>query len=65
MAYTNVPKPTTTAYTNNNTIGKQQYDQSDILYDDTVAFYDSINQSAYTSVSKPTSTTYTNVAKPI
>lgn len=54
MTYTKVNKPTGTTYTNVNAVGKQQYDQSDVYYDDTTTFYDGINYSAYTSVSKPT-----------
>jgi len=62
--YTNITKPSNTTYTNKNTIGKQQYDQSDITYDDANVFYDGINESLYTNISKPSSTTYTNIAKP-
>lgn len=52
--YTNITKPTGTSYTNLNSIGKQQYDESDILYDDPNVFYDGINFMAYTNISKPT-----------
>lgn len=64
MAYTNIPKPSGTTYTNQNTIGKQQYDQTSISYDDSSIFYDGINQSLYTNINKPSGTTYTNIAKP-
>ena len=64
ITYTNVPKPTGPAYTNLNAQGKEQYDQSSILYDDPNIFYDGVNQSQYTNVAKPASTTYTNIAKP-
>jgi hypothetical protein len=64
MAYTKISKPSGTSYTNINAIGKQQYDQSDITYDDSSVFYDGINTSQYTNVNKPTGTTYTNISKP-
>lgn len=62
--YTNIAKPSGTSYTNQNAIGKQQYDQSDITYDDANVFYDGINQSLYTNITKPSGTSYTNIAKP-
>jgi len=62
--YTNVNKPSNTSYTNQNTIGKEQYDQASLEYDDANTFYDGVNQSLYTNISKPSATTYTNVAKP-
>lgn len=62
--YTNIAKPSVTGYTNQNAIGKQQYDQSDITYDDANVFYDGVNQSLYTNVSKPVGTSYTNINKP-
>lgn len=64
MIYTNIPKPGAQTYTSINTQGKQQYDQTDILYDSAMVFYDSINTGAYTNVSKPVSQIYTNVTKP-
>jgi hypothetical protein len=63
--YTNITKPSGTSYTNTNTIGKQQYDQNDLQYDDSNTFYDGVNQSQYTTITKPTGTIYTNIAKPI
>lgn len=62
--YTNITKPTGTTYTNTNTIGKQQYDQTDITYDDATVFYDGTNEAQYTNITKPTGTTYTNINKP-
>ncbi len=62
--YTNINKPIGTAYTNQNSIGKEQYDQAAIFYDDSTIFYDGINESQYTTVTKPTGTVYVNVAKP-
>jgi hypothetical protein len=53
MPYTFVPKPSGTSYTNQNTVGKQQYDQSDIFYDDSGVFYDGVNYNAYTNIPKP------------
>ncbi len=52
--YTNLTKPSGTSYTNTNTVGKQQYDQSSLTYDDSSTFYDGINQSQYTNLIKPT-----------
>ena len=63
--YTNIAKPSSTAYTNVNPSGKTQYDQSDILYDDPLMFYDGVDEGAYTNISKPATTTYTNISKPI
>ena len=62
--YTDISKPVGTDYTNQNTVGKEQYDQSSIEYDDTGVFYDGMNESLYTNVSKPSATTYTDIAKP-
>jgi len=62
--YTNITKPTGTSYTNLNSIGKEQYDQATITYDDSSTFYDGTNPSQYTTVSKPTGTSYTKLAKP-
>jgi hypothetical protein len=62
--YTKITKPSGTAYTNQNTIGKEQYDQASIMYDDAGTFYDGINAGQYTTVSKPSGTVYTNIQKP-
>lgn len=62
--YTNITKPSGTSYTNQNPIGKEQYDDPSLMYDDTSAFYDGINPSQYTSVTKPSGTVYTNLTKP-
>lgn len=62
--YTNIAKPSSTDYTNQNTVGKEQYDQSTIEYDQSTIFYDGVNESLYTNVNKPSATTYTNIAKP-
>lgn len=51
--YTNVAKPITPTYTNDNAQGKEQYDQASIMYDDVNVFYDGVNQSQYTSIAKP------------
>lgn len=51
--YTNINKPTGTSYSNTNSIGKQQYDQSSISYDDTGVFYDGVDYGAYTNLAKP------------
>lgn len=62
--YTNLTKPTGTGYTNQNSIGKQQYNQSDIEYDDATIFYDGVNPNLYSNITKPSGTSYTNIAKP-
>ena len=62
--YTNITKPSGTSYTNTNAVGKEQYDQATLTYDDSGTYYDGINMSQYTSVSKPTGTAYTNLTKP-
>lgn len=64
MSYTNIPKPTGTAYTNMNT-AKPSYDEPSISYDDPLNFYDGFNPNMYTNISKPTGTAYTNIPKPI
>lgn len=51
--YTNIAKPTGADYTEVNAQGKEQYDQSDITYDDSSIYYDGVNQAAYTDISKP------------
>ena len=65
MSYTKVAKPTSPTYTNQNSAGKEQYDQVSLTYDDSSIFYDGVNQALYTSVSKPVTPTYSNVTKPI
>lgn len=62
--YTNISKPSGTSYTNTNSIGREQYDQASLTYDDASIFYDGNNPSLYTNVTKPTGTSYTNIAKP-
>jgi len=62
--YTKITKPSGTSYTNTNAVGKQQYDQIDITYDDANVFYDGVNESQYTTISKPSGTTYTKITKP-
>lgn len=62
--YTNITKPFGTGYINENPVGKIQYDQTDIFYDDASTFYDGTNQNLYTTVAKPSGTVYTNIVKP-
>ena len=62
--YTNIVKPSGTAYTLVNPIGREIYDDPTVSYDSASVFYDGVNQSLYTNVSKPSATTYTNIAKP-
>lgn len=64
VVYTNVAKPTSSVYTFLNPMGKQQYDQANLTYDDSTTYYDGINPNQYTNVSKPATTVYTTIAKP-
>jgi hypothetical protein len=52
--WTTVPKPGAQTYTNIGPMGKEQYDQSSLTYDDANVFYDGINPSQWTDVAKPT-----------
>jgi hypothetical protein len=51
--YTNITKPSSTSYTNQNLVGKEQFDDVNVMYDDPVVFYDGVNQSQYTVISRP------------
>lgn len=62
--YTDITKPSGTSYTNLNPVGKEQYDQPSIAYDDSTIFYDGTNQSQWTDLNKPSGTSWTNIAKP-
>lgn len=56
--WTNIPKPNNANYTSVNPIGKEQYDQTDLIYDSTATYYDGVNLGAWTNVNKPTSAGY-------
>lgn len=61
-AWTPISKPTGTPYTNVNIVGGgEQYDQSNIEYDDPLVFYDGTNYLAWTDVSKPTGGSTTSI----
>lgn len=62
--YTKIQKSSAGNYMNLNPQGKEQYDQSNIIYDDTGTFYDGVNTTQYTKVSKATAQGYTKIAKP-
>ena len=62
--YINISKPSGTAYTLANPIGRETYDDPTVSYDSSTVFYDGVNQSQYTNVAKPSATTYSNIAKP-
>lgn len=62
--WTNVGKPSGTMYINVNPQGKEQYDQSSILYDDVGTYYDGVNSTQWSDVSKPVGPIWTPVAKP-
>lgn len=53
MSWTTIAKPTGTNYTNLNPVGKEQYDQASITYDDAGIFYDGVNYAAWTDILKP------------
>ena len=63
-SYTKISKPVGTSYTTVNPIGKEQYDQASLAYDDSSTYYDGLNPNLYTKVSKPSGTSYTKIAKP-
>lgn len=64
MVWQNVSKPTSSVWTNTNPMGKEQYDQGSLTYDDAGTFYDGVNPNEWTSVSKPSVIGWQNVAKP-
>lgn len=64
MAWQNIPKPSTQAYTNLNPMGKEQYDQADITYDSATTFYDGTNPNQWTDVAKPSTNAWISVNKP-
>ena len=65
MAWTKIPKPTSSVWTSVNTQGKEQYDQANLSYDDANTFYDGVNTSAWTAVAKPSTNNWVKIAKPI
>lgn len=65
MAWTNISKPTGTAYTNVNTQGKEQYDQASLTYDDANTFYDGTNMNQWSNITKPSNNAWVTIAKPI
>lgn len=64
MAWTPIAKPTSSVWTTVNPMGREQYDQSTITYDESSVFYDGVNPNMWTDVSKPSVIGWTNVAKP-
>lgn len=54
MAWTPVTKPTSSIWTYINPVGKEQYDQANLSYDDSGTYYDGINTLLWTDVAKPT-----------
>jgi hypothetical protein len=64
MAWTPIAKPGAQTYTNVNPMGKEQYDQADVMYDDPNVFYDGINPNQWTEINKPSTPTWSNVPKP-
>lgn len=64
MAWSAIAKPTGRNYTNLNPMGKEQYDQSSILYDDPNTFYDGVNMGQWTDIAKPSTNGWVKIAKP-
>lgn len=64
MSWVSISKPTGANYTNLNAMGKEQYDQGSLTYDDANTFYDGIDESAYTNMAKPTGSSWNSVSKP-
>ena len=52
-AYTYISKPTDATYVPVNAVGREQYDQQSISYDDVSVFYDGYDENAYTNIAKP------------
>lgn len=46
-------------------MGKEQYDQSNLTYDDANTFYDGVNPNQWTNITKPTTPMWTKIPKPI
>lgn len=53
MSWITIAKPASESWIRHNPAGKEQYDESDITYDDVNVFYDSANHNMWTNVSKP------------
>lgn len=64
MAWNNAAKPSLLAWMNINPGGKEQYDQSNITYDEATVFYDGINPGMWSEVAKPSVQAWVKVAKP-
>lgn len=62
--YTKIAKPSGTNYTQVNPMGREGFDDANILFDDPNVFFDGYNVSQYTKINKPSGTTYTNIPKP-
>lgn len=62
--YTNVPKPTSSIYSNINVVGKQIYDDAGTSYDSSATPYDGVDMAAWHNISKPNSSVYTKISKP-
>lgn len=63
--WTNVAKPTSSVWTSINPMGKEQYDQASLTYDDASTYYDGIVPFQWTNVSKPSVTGWINIQKPV
>ncbi len=64
MVWTNVAKPTASAWTTVNPMGKEQYDQGSITYDDANTYYDGVNPTQWGGVAKPSTLAWVSVVKP-
>lgn len=63
--WTNLPKPTNSNWASSNPIGRTQYDQSNIIYDDPNVFYDGYNPNTWTDLNKPNTSSWVDIAKPV
>lgn len=52
--WTLVPKPTGSNWTTVNPVGREQYDQASLTYDDSSTFYDGVDETAWSMIAKPT-----------
>lgn len=64
MVWTNIPKPTSSVWTSINPMGKEQYDQASLTYDDISTYYDGTVPMQWTAVLKPSTNAWTNIPKP-
>lgn len=62
MSWISIAKPTGSNWTRVNPQGREQYDDSSVMYSDSNVFYDGVDTSAWTDVAKPTTLLTWNLA---